>query len=75
MSKEVMTSKGNTFKALSDISKRLNTHSCLKKAQSYEDMLPLEVAKNIWEQLSKPPKGGIVIKENLVIDEHISSLE
>ena len=30
-----------------------------------------EDAKNIWEQLSKPLKGGIIIKEIFVIDEHI----
>ncbi|KAA0051097.1 ty3-gypsy retrotransposon protein [Cucumis melo var. makuwa] len=38
-------------------------------------MPPLEVAKNIWEQISKPPKAGIIIKENHVIDEHNSSFE
>ncbi|KAA0065417.1 ty3-gypsy retrotransposon protein [Cucumis melo var. makuwa] len=38
--------------------------------------MPLfEVAKNIWEQISKPPKGGIVIKENPAIDEHNSLSE
>ncbi|KAA0068081.1 ty3-gypsy retrotransposon protein [Cucumis melo var. makuwa] len=67
-----MTSKGNTSKALNDISMRPNTRSCLRETQSYEDMPPFGVAKNIWEQLSKPPKGGIIIKENHVIDEHNS---
>ncbi|KAA0049827.1 ty3-gypsy retrotransposon protein [Cucumis melo var. makuwa] len=67
-----MMSKGNTSKALSDISKRPNTHSHLWKTQSSKEMSPFEVARNIWEQLSKPPKGGIIIKENLVIDEHSS---
>ncbi|KAA0039052.1 ty3-gypsy retrotransposon protein [Cucumis melo var. makuwa] len=38
-------------------------------------MPPFKVPKNIWEQFSKPPKGGIVIKENPVIDEHNSSSE
>ncbi|KAA0063775.1 ty3-gypsy retrotransposon protein [Cucumis melo var. makuwa] len=38
-------------------------------------MLLFEVAKNIWEQISKPPKGRIVIKENPTIDEHNSSSE
>ena len=38
-------------------------------------MSSFEVAKNIWEQLFKPPKGGIIIKENIVIDEQISSYE
>uniref|UniRef100_A0A9I9E954 Ty3-gypsy retrotransposon protein n=1 Tax=Cucumis melo TaxID=3656 RepID=A0A9I9E954_CUCME len=38
-------------------------------------MSPFKVAKNIWENFSKPPKGGIVIKENHVIDEHNSSSE
>ncbi|KAA0055534.1 ty3-gypsy retrotransposon protein [Cucumis melo var. makuwa] len=36
-------------------------------------MPPFEVAKNILEQISKPPKGGIVIKENHAIDEYYSS--
>ncbi|TYK03122.1 ty3-gypsy retrotransposon protein [Cucumis melo var. makuwa] len=62
-----MTSKGNTFKALS---MRPNIRSCSSETQSYEDMPPFDVAKNIWEQLSKPPKNGIIIKENSVIDEH-----
>ncbi|KAA0064216.1 retrotransposon gag protein [Cucumis melo var. makuwa] len=34
-----------------------------------------EVAKNIWEQISKPPKDGVVIKENLAIDKHNSLSE
>ncbi|KAA0025354.1 ty3-gypsy retrotransposon protein [Cucumis melo var. makuwa] len=38
-------------------------------------MPPFEVAKNIWEQISKPPKCGIVIKENPAIDEHNSLSE
>ena len=38
-------------------------------------MSSFEVTKNIWEQLSKPPKSGIIIKENLVIDEQISLCE
>ncbi|KAA0067382.1 ty3-gypsy retrotransposon protein [Cucumis melo var. makuwa] len=50
-----MTSKGNTSKALSDISKRPKTRSRSWETQSYE-MPPFEVAKNIWEQLSKLPK-------------------
>ncbi|KAA0037550.1 ty3-gypsy retrotransposon protein [Cucumis melo var. makuwa] len=65
-----MTSKGNTFKALSNINMRPNIRSCSSETQSYEDMPPFDVAKNIWEQLSKPPKNGIIIKENSVIDEH-----
>ncbi|TYK24168.1 ty3-gypsy retrotransposon protein [Cucumis melo var. makuwa] len=68
-----MTSQGNTSKALSDIGKRPNTRSRSREIQSSEDMPPFEVAKNIWEQISKPPKGGIVIKENHAIDEHYSS--
>ena len=36
-------------------------------------MSSFEVAKDIWEQMSKPPKGGIVTKKNLVIGEHNSS--
>ncbi|KAA0032448.1 ty3-gypsy retrotransposon protein [Cucumis melo var. makuwa] len=68
-----MTSQGNTSKALSDIGKRPNTHSRSREIQSFEDTPPFEVAKNIWEQISKPPKGGIVIKENPAIDEHYSS--
>ncbi|TYK10708.1 ty3-gypsy retrotransposon protein [Cucumis melo var. makuwa] len=67
-----MTSQGNTSKALSDIGKRPNTRSRSREIQSSEDMPPFEVAKNIWEQISKPPKGGIVIKENPAIDEHNS---
>ena len=43
------------------------------KTQSYEDMPPFKVTKNIWKQLSKSSKGGLVIKENLVINEHNSS--
>ncbi|KAA0033276.1 ty3-gypsy retrotransposon protein [Cucumis melo var. makuwa] len=70
-----MTSKGNASKALSDISMRPNTHNRSKETQSYKDMSPFEATKNIWEQFSKPPKGGIVIKENHVIDEHDSSFE
>ncbi|TYK00335.1 ty3-gypsy retrotransposon protein [Cucumis melo var. makuwa] len=70
-----MTSQGNTFKALSDIGKRLNTRSRSREIQLSEDMPPFEVAKNIWEQISKPPKGGIVIKENPAIDEHNSLSE
>ena len=38
-------------------------------------MPSFEAAKNIWEQLSKPPKGGIIVEENPVIDEQISSCE
>ena len=64
-----MTSQGNTSKALSDIGKRPNTRSHLREIQSFE------VAKNIWEQISKPPKGEIVIKENPTIDEHNLSYE
>ncbi|KAA0025450.1 ty3-gypsy retrotransposon protein [Cucumis melo var. makuwa] len=67
-----MTSQGNTSKALSDIGKRPNTRSRSREIQSSEDMPLFEVAKNIWEQISKPPKSGIVIKENLAIDEHNS---
>ncbi|KAA0050397.1 ty3-gypsy retrotransposon protein [Cucumis melo var. makuwa] len=67
-----MTSQSNTSKALSNISKRPNTRSRSREIKSSEDMPPFEVAKNIWEQISKPPKGGIVIKENSAIDEHNS---
>ncbi|KAA0051086.1 ty3-gypsy retrotransposon protein [Cucumis melo var. makuwa] len=70
-----MTSKGNTSKALSDITKRPNTRSHSREIQLAEEMPPFEVAKNIWEQLFKPPKDEITIKENLVIDEHGSSFE
>ncbi|KAA0031754.1 ty3-gypsy retrotransposon protein [Cucumis melo var. makuwa] len=70
-----MTSQGNTSKALSDIGKRPNTRSRSREIQSSEDMPPFDVAKNIWEQISKPPKGGIVIKENPAIDEHNSLSE
>ncbi|KAA0065378.1 ty3-gypsy retrotransposon protein [Cucumis melo var. makuwa] len=70
-----MTSQGNTSKALSDIGKWPNTRSRSREIQSSEDMPPFEVAKNIWEQISKPPKGGIVIKENPAIDEHNSLSE
>ncbi|KAA0064054.1 ty3-gypsy retrotransposon protein [Cucumis melo var. makuwa] len=47
----------------------------LKGDSIIEDMLLFEVAKNIWEQISKPPKSGIIIKENHVIDKHNSSYE
>ncbi|KAA0048159.1 ty3-gypsy retrotransposon protein [Cucumis melo var. makuwa] len=70
-----MTSQDNTSKAFSDIGKRANTRSRSREIQSSEDTPPFEVAKNIWEQISKPPKGGIVIKENPAIDEHNSSSE
>ena len=70
-----MTFQGNTSKALGDISKRPNTRSRSRKFYSFEDVPHFEVAKNIWEQISSPPKSGIVIKENLVIDEHNSSSE
>ncbi|TYK25809.1 ty3-gypsy retrotransposon protein [Cucumis melo var. makuwa] len=70
-----MTSQGNTSNALSDISKRSNTRSRSRKTQSFEDMPPFDVAKNISEQMSKPPKGGILIKENPAINEHNSSSE
>ncbi|KAA0056609.1 ty3-gypsy retrotransposon protein [Cucumis melo var. makuwa] len=72
-----MTSKGNTSKALSDIYKRSNTRSRSRETQSYEDMHmpPFEVAKNACEQLSKPPKSGIIFKENLLINQHNSSSE
>ena len=70
-----MTSQSNTSKALSDISKQPNTRSCSRKTLSYEDMSSFKVTKNIWEQLSKPPKNGIIIKENLMINEHSSSSE
>ncbi|KAA0063235.1 ty3-gypsy retrotransposon protein [Cucumis melo var. makuwa] len=70
-----MTSQSNTSKALSDISKRPKTHSRSRETQSYKDMPPFEVANNIWEQFSKQPKGGIIIKENLVINKHNSSFE
>ncbi|KAA0054002.1 ty3-gypsy retrotransposon protein [Cucumis melo var. makuwa] len=70
-----MTSESNTSKALSDISKRPNTRNRSRETQSYENMPPFEVAKNIWKQFSKPPKGEILIKENSVIDKHNSSFE
>ncbi|TYK22608.1 gag-pol polyprotein [Cucumis melo var. makuwa] len=70
-----MTSKGNTSKALSDFSKRPNTRSHSRKTQSSEDIPPFEVANNIWEQMSKPPKDGIVTKENFVIDDNNLSSE
>ena len=70
-----MMSKGNTSKALSDINKQPNTRSRSRENQSFEDMPPFEVAKNIWEQLLKPLKGGIIIKENLVINKHSLSFE
>ncbi|KAA0043179.1 ty3-gypsy retrotransposon protein [Cucumis melo var. makuwa] len=70
-----MTSQGNTSKAFSDISQRPNTRSHSKEIQSSKDMPPFEVAKNIWEQISKPLKGEIVIKEIPAIDEHNSSFE
>ncbi|KAA0061208.1 ty3-gypsy retrotransposon protein [Cucumis melo var. makuwa] len=70
-----MASQGNTSKALSDIDKRPNTCSRSREIQPSQYMPPFEVAKNIWEQISKPPKGGIVIKENPAIDEHNSLSE
>ena len=70
-----MTSQGNTSKALNDIGKWPNTHSRSREIQSSEDTTPFEVAKNIWEQISKLSKGGIVIKENPAIDEHNLSFE
>ncbi|KAA0045444.1 ty3-gypsy retrotransposon protein [Cucumis melo var. makuwa] len=70
-----MTSQDNTSKALRDIDKRPNTRSRSMEIQSSEDTPPFEVTKNIWEKISKPPKGGIVIKENPAIDEHNSSSE
>ena len=38
-------------------------------------MSSFEITKNIWEQLPKPSKVGVIIKENIVIDEQISSSE
>ncbi|KAA0066364.1 ty3-gypsy retrotransposon protein [Cucumis melo var. makuwa] len=70
-----MTLKGNTSKALSDISKRRNTCNRSRETQSYEDMAPFEVAKNVWEQLSRQLQGEIVIKENPAIDKHNLSFE
>ena len=70
-----MTSKDKTSKALSDINKRPNTHSRSRKTQLFEDMPPFEVAKNIWEPMSKLLKCGIVIKEYVVIDENSSSFK
>ena len=70
-----MTSQGNTFKAPSDISKQPNTRSRSRETQSSEKISSFEVTKNIWEQLSKPSKGGIIIKENPAIDEQIFSCE
>ena len=68
-----MTSHDNTSKAPSDIDKQPNTRNPSRETQSYEEMPSSEVAKNNWEQLSKPPKCGIIIKENVVINEQISS--
>ncbi|KAA0066971.1 ty3-gypsy retrotransposon protein [Cucumis melo var. makuwa] len=70
-----MTSQCNTSKALSDIGKWPNTCSRSREIQSSKDMPLFEVAKNIWEQISKPPKGGIVIKDNPTIDKHNSLSE
>ena len=70
-----MTSQGNTFKAPSAIGKQPNSRGRSRETQSSEEMSSFEAAKNIWEQLSKPPKGGIIIKENPLIDEQISSCE
>ena len=49
ISKKIITSQGNTFKALGNISERPNTRSRSREFHSYEDMSPFEVAKNIWE--------------------------
>ena len=38
-------------------------------------MPSFEIVKKIWKQLAKPPKGGIIIKENPMIEEQISSSE
>ena len=70
-----MTSQGNTSKAPSDIDKQPNTRGHSRETQSSEEMSSFEAAKNIWEQLSKPPKSGIIFKENPLIDEQISSCE
>ena len=70
-----MTSQGNTFKAPNDIDKQPNTRSRSKETQSYEEMSSFEIVKNVWERLSKPLKGGVIIKENPAIDEQISSSE
>ncbi|TYK15843.1 ty3-gypsy retrotransposon protein [Cucumis melo var. makuwa] len=67
-----MTSQGNTSKTLSDINKQPNTCCHSREIRSSENTPSFEVAKNIWEQISKAPKGGIVIKENPVLDEHNS---
>ena len=70
-----MTSQGNTSKSPSDIGKQPNTHDRSRETQSFEKMSSFEAAENIWKQLSKPPKGRIIVKENLVIGEKISSCE
>ncbi|KAA0035631.1 ty3-gypsy retrotransposon protein [Cucumis melo var. makuwa] len=51
-----MTSQGYTSKTLSDINKQSNTRSRSRETQSSDDMSPFEVARNIWKQMSKPPK-------------------
>ncbi|KAA0041995.1 ty3-gypsy retrotransposon protein [Cucumis melo var. makuwa] len=70
-----MTSQDITFKALNDINKWPNTCSCSRETQSSKDMPPFEIEKHVWEQISKPLKSGVVIKENLMTDEHNSSSE
>ncbi|KAA0052352.1 ty3-gypsy retrotransposon protein [Cucumis melo var. makuwa] len=70
-----MTSKDNTSKTLNDICKQPNTRNRSRETQSSEDMPHFDVAKNIWEQIPKPPKKEFVIKENLVINKHKSSFE
>ena len=70
-----MTLEGNTSKTLRDISKWPNTHSRFRETQLYEDMPPFDIAKNIWKQMLKLPKGEIIIKENPMIDEQNSSSE
>ena len=73
--KEIMTFQDNTSKVPSDIGKQPNTCSRSREIQSSEEMPSFEIVKKIWKQLAKPPKGGIIIKENPMIEEQISSSE
>ena len=69
-----MASKDNASNASSDTSRRPITRSRSKEIQS-EEQPTFEIARNIWERISRDPKAGVVIKENPTLDKHTSASE
>ncbi|KAA0055871.1 ty3-gypsy retrotransposon protein [Cucumis melo var. makuwa] len=67
-----MTSQGNTSKALSDIDKRPNTRSHLRKVQSSEDMPPFERSNN---EVPQPNIMSVMVTDVDTSEDRMTELE